>query len=71
MIIQTFLYINGLNFIQITPYIFALNSTLCHVIPIKWRSYRDHRFFDVISPYIFTPPVRHDCPVGVVSGGVN
>jgi len=25
--------------------------TLCHAIPTKWRSYRDHKFRDVISPY--------------------
>ena len=26
--------------------------TLCHVMPTKWRSYRDHRFCDVTSPYM-------------------
>ena len=30
-----------------------LNSTLCYVIPTKWRSYRDHRVCDVTSPYVY------------------
>jgi len=25
----------------------------CHVIPTKWRSYRDHRLIDVTSPDVY------------------
>ena len=27
-------------------------NALCRIIPTKWRSYRDHRFCDVTSPYV-------------------
>jgi len=32
-----------------------INSARCvdHVIPTKWRSYREHRLCDVISPYVY------------------
>jgi len=34
------------NLHQLTPYI----------MPTKWRTYRDHRFCDVISPYVYGFP---------------
>ena len=43
---------------------FHLNNTLnlrlltTRIIPSKWRSYREHRLRDVISPYLFSG-LRH------------
>jgi len=42
---------NTVNLRPLTPHI-------CHVIPTKWRSYRGHRFCDVISPYVYAVSQR-------------
>ena len=55
MIVWTFPYTNWFSFIWITLYIFApLVHKLFRVIPTKWRSYREHRLCDVISPYVYS-----------------
>jgi len=43
---------------------------LC-IIPTKWRSYRDHRLYDVTSPCVFNKIEYNDTCFGEHDGLVN